>query len=163
MTQHNPFSPPDTDLDRLAREATVEYVGFWPRVGASLIDSILMAMVTMPILYAVYGKTYFEQSPSDSLVAGPVDLLLSWVFPIIAVLVFWIKRSATPGKMLIHARIVDADSLQPTTPGRLLVRYIGYYLSTIPLLLGFVWIAFDKRKQGLHDKLARTVVIRDPS
>ncbi len=39
-------------------------------------------------------------------------------------------------------------------------RYLGYFASTIPLCLGFLWIAFDKRKQGWHDKLAGTVVIR---
>ncbi len=160
MTQHNPFTPPRADLDRIARDASVEYVGFWPRVGASLIDSLLMMMVTMPILYAVYGREYFLQNEQTSLVAGPVDVLLSWVFPIVAVLIFWIKRSATPGKMLIRAKIVDAETLRPTTPGKLLLRYIGYYLSAIPLGLGFIWIGIDQRKQGWHDKIARTVVIR---
>ncbi len=43
------------------------------------------------------------------------------------------------------------------------VKYLGYYLSAIPLLLGFVWVAFDKRKQGFHDKLAGTFVVRDPA
>ncbi len=158
MTEHNPFSPPDADLNTLARDTLTEYVGFWPRLGASLIDSVLILMITAPILYMVYGPTYF--SANAPVISGVVDGLLSWVFPIIAITLFWIKKSATPGKMLIHAVIVDKDTLQPTTPGRLLLRYIGYYLSAIPLGLGFLWVAFDKRKQGWHDKIARTVVIR---
>jgi uncharacterized RDD family membrane protein YckC len=59
--------------------------------------------------------------------------------------------------------IVDADTLGKPATGRLVLRYLGYYLSTIVLLLGFIWIAFDSRKQGLHDKIANTVVIRKSS
>ena len=43
---------------------------------------------------------------------------------------------------------------------QLIGRYLGYYVSTIPLMLGFLWVAFDARKQGWHDKMANTVVIR---
>ena len=39
------------------------------------------------------------------------------------------------------------------------LRWIGYMLSSLPLNLGFLWVAFDARKQGFHDKLAGTVVI----
>ena len=49
---------------------------------------------------------------------------------------------------------------KPST-GQLIGRYFGYYVSTIPLFLGFVWVAFDPRKQGWHDKLAGTVVVRE--
>lgn len=41
-----------------------------------------------------------------------------------------------------------------------LLRYVGYIISAIPFLLGFIWAAFDSRKQGWHDKIAATVVIR---
>ena len=41
------------------------------------------------------------------------------------------------------------------------VRYIGYGISEIPLFLGFLWIAFDKNKQGWHDKIAGTFVIKN--
>ena len=75
-------------------------------------------------------------------------------------MLFWMYRQATPGKMVIRARIVDArNGGQPDTR-QLVIRYLGYYVSTLPLLLGFVWVAFDPRKQGWHDKLAHTVVVR---
>jgi uncharacterized RDD family membrane protein YckC len=45
--------------------------------------------------------------------------------------------------------------------GQMVMRYIGYYISTIPLLLGLIWVGIDSRKQGWHDKLAGTVVIRE--
>lgn len=89
-----------------------------------------------------------------------MDFLLSWVFPAVAVVLFWVARQATPGKMAISAKIVDAISGNAPSTGQLIGRCLAYYLSTIPIGLGFIWVAFDKRKQGWHDKLAGTVVVR---
>jgi uncharacterized RDD family membrane protein YckC len=138
-------------------EEGVEYVGFWSRVGASIIDSVLALLILMPVLTLIYGRSYWE---STRLIQGPADFLLSWVLPAVAVILFWIYREATPGKIAISARIVDARTGGHPTTGQFVGRYLAYYLSMIPLLLGFIWVAFDPRKQGWHDKLAGTVVVR---
>jgi uncharacterized RDD family membrane protein YckC len=135
----------------------LEYVGFWLRVGAALIDTLLVLAITAPVLTWHYGADYWN---SDSVLHGPVDFLVNWVLPAVAVVLFWTYRQATPGKMVIGARIVDAATGEPATTRQLVIRYLGYYVSTIPLLMGLVWVAFDPRKQGWHDKLAGTVVIR---
>lgn len=135
----------------------LEYVGFWPRVGASLIDTVLVVMICWPLATLVYGWEYWT---SDAFIKGPVDVLLTWVMPAAAIVLFWIYRQATPGKMAIGARIVDAETGEPPSTGRLIVRYLGYFVSTIPFCLGFLWVAFDPRKQGWHDKMAGTVVVR---
>lgn len=137
-----------------------EYVGFWARVLAALIDSLLILLVIAPLLYWIYGPSYLAQAGIGGS-AGTADFLLNWIFPAIAVIVFWIYRQATPGKMVIGARIVDAKTGQPPTTGQLVGRYLGYYVSMIPCFLGMLWVAFDGRKQGWHDKLAGTVVIKD--
>ena len=134
-----------------------EYAGFWIRVWASVIDSILVCIIIFPILTAVYGFAYWE---STRMVQGPLDFLLSWVAPAVAVVLFWISRQATPGKLAVGATIADAATGGKPTTGQLLGRYAGYYVAAIPLLLGFIWVAFDPRKQGWHDKLAGTVVVR---
>ena len=72
----------------------------------------------------------------------------------------WIARQATPGKIAIGARIVDAATGDEPTRSQMIGRYFAYYVSTFPLCLGFIWVAFDRRKQGWHDKLAGTVVVR---
>ena len=77
-----------------------------------------------------------------------------------AVVLFWVYRQATPGKIAIGARIVDAETGDVPSTGQLVGRYLGYYVSIIPLMLGIIWVAFDPRKQGWHDKLAGTVVVR---
>ena len=123
----------------------VEYVGFWPRVLASIIDSVLLVLVLTPFAGVLLG--------------GTSSILINVILPAVAVIVFWIYKSATPGKMIIKAEIVDAATLGKPTTGQLIGRYCGYYVSTIPLFLGLIWVAFDERKQGWHDKLAGTVVI----
>ena len=133
------------------------YAGFWIRVGASLIDTILIMVLTFPIATAIYGEAYWD---SESLVAGLWDVVLSYILPAIAVIVFWVYKAATPGKMITNLVIVDAETGGKPSTGQFIGRYFAYYLSAIPLMLGFIWVAFDKRKQGWHDKLAGTVVIR---
>ncbi|MCB0338928.1 MAG: RDD family protein, partial [Bdellovibrionales bacterium] len=79
---------------------------------------------------------------------------------LIVVMAFWIVKSATPGKMLFRMKIVDAENFQPVSPARLLVRYLAYFVSILPLFFGILWVVWDKKKQGWHDKIARTVVVR---
>lgn len=156
----------------------VQYVGFWRRFLAAIIDTVLVFMITMPLLVAIYGSEYFSLKIMPLLTAiygteyfspgldgagassGLWDFLLSWIFPAVAVIVFWIYRSATPGKMAVNAKIVDAETGGKPSAGQLIGRYLAYYVSILPLMLGFIWVAFDSRKQGWHDKLAGTVVVR---
>ena len=138
-------------------ESEFEYVGFWARIGASIIDTVLVVVICFPLLTLIYGEEYWS---STQLVQGPADLLLNWVLPAVAVVLFWVYRQATPGKMAIGARIVDARTGARPSTGQLIGRYFAYYVSLLPLMLGFIWVAFDARKQGWHDKLANTVVVR---
>jgi uncharacterized RDD family membrane protein YckC len=136
----------------------VEYGGFWIRTGAALIDSILVVIITAPIVTVVYGIDYWT---SEERFQGIIGFLLSYIFPIVAVLVFWIYKSATPGKMVTNLTIVDAETGYKPSTGQFIGRYFAYYVSIIPFLLGIIWVGIDKRKQGWHDKLAGTVVIRN--
>lgn len=131
-----------------------EYVGFWARVGAAFVDGILMGLVLYPVVRALGGG--YDWDDLDS----PRNIFLNGVLPAIVILLFWNYRQATPGKMLIGAKVVDAKTLGPASTNQLILRYIGYYVSIIPLCLGLFWVGIDPRKQGFHDKLANTVVIR---
>lgn len=132
------------------------HVGFWSRTAAALIDSALLLAITLPIQQVISGRELrsLTQSP-----LGFWDVMVGYVLPAVAVIVFWKYRSATPGKMFMSAEIVDAATGGKPSTRQLVLRYIGYYVATIPLLLGLVWVAFDARKQGWHDKLAGTLVV----
>ncbi len=133
-----------------------EYVGFWSRVGATLIDSLLTLLVIWPLGALAYGADYWM---SSSLYLGPLDIVLNFA-PAVAVVAFWVLRGATPGKMAIGAIIVDAKTGARPSVGQAIGRYLGYFVSSIPFGLGLIWVAIDDRKQGWHDKLAGTIVVR---
>ena len=138
------------------------YAGFWIRTLAALVDSLLLALVLGPIIVAIYGPEQLQAMAATGYGGGMVALLFNYLVPALVIIVFWVYRSATPGKMLFRLEIVDARTgAQPST-AQFIGRYLGYYVSIIPLLLGIFWVAIDRRKQGFHDKLAGTVVIRKP-
>lgn len=132
------------------------YAGFWLRLAASLIDTFWLFI----LIYALLAMLIGPEALQPGMPYTPLRFLLEWVLPISIIIAFWAFRSATPGKMLFKLQVVDAQSLGPVPVPRLLLRYAGYYMATIPLGLGLLWVGWDARKQGWHDKLAGTVVIR---
>lgn len=135
----------------------VRYVGFWARSFASVVDSVivLFALVPAALLLELLGLGVGKDDPGSALL---IQLLIGAI-----VLAFWMTRMATPGKMILDAVIVDAATLQKPSWRQYLARYLGYFVAFLPFGLGLLWVAFDRRKQGWHDKIAGTVVIRRPA
>ena len=141
-------------------EPELEYVGFWLRVVASVIDSVLVMIVTWPLLFWIYGVAYV-QADSFTIIRGPADFLISWVLPAAAIIWFWVaQKGQTPGKRAVGAMIVDAQTGAPLSVRQAVIRYLGYFVSMLGLFIGFIWVGFDPRKQGWHDHIAGTVVVR---
>jgi len=134
----------------------VHYAGFWARFFATLLDTILQAIFVTPFLLYFFGIDALLDANTDM---GNTDLYLSIALMLVVVL-FWKYKSATPGKMMMGLKVVDATTFGPVPTGRLVLRYLAYYVSLLPLCLGFVWVAFDQRKRGFHDMIAKTVVVQ---
>ena len=131
-----------------------DYAGFWQRAAAFLIDCLIAIVVVVPILVLGFGMREVSLDPAEH----------SWDFLGILVLAaivigFWRVCGATPGKIALGVRIVDAKSGGPPPLGRLALRFLFYFVSAFPFYLGFFWAAIDRRKQGWHDKIAGTIVI----
>lgn len=166
-------------------KAEAEYVGFYARVGAALIDSFVL-MLPISYVFALllemgWGTNFgareammVQQTQGDPELTRQLAMqfvqegkLNRWmtenlVFSIgtgILVIVLWYFFSATPGKMLMGMKIVDAETGMPPNNGQNIIRYIGYFPSTLVFALGLFWVFFDKRRQGWHDKMAGTVVV----
>ncbi|HEX7937438.1 MAG TPA: RDD family protein [Gemmatimonadaceae bacterium] len=154
------------------------YAGFWIRFVASVVDSILVSVIIGPIAGALYKKpdvtgalvTAAQSGDVSAVAVGLIgafqptsvgEFLLNAVLPAAAIVAFWIYRSATPGKMLTRTRIVDAATGGEPSTAQFIVRYLGYFVSVFGLFGGFFWVAVDRRKQGWHDKIAGTLVLRD--
>lgn len=146
MTDHSPL--PDN----------VEYAGFWVRLGATLVDSLILLLITLPLTYVFYGSALLEKQ--GQVLLGGWDFVINWLLPTIAVILLWFFKGATPGKMVTSVKVVDEKT--GLTPGikQSIIRYVAYFISMLPLFMGFFWVAIDKKKQGWHDKIAKTVVVK---
>lgn len=137
--------------------SSADYAGFWQRALALLIDWLIVAVITMPVIVLTFGADYFSLDP----MRRSWDLLFLLGVGV-AVVSFWRYCGATPGKLAVGVKIVDARTGEPPSTGRLALRLVCYLVSAAPLYLGFLWAAFDRRKQGWHDKIAGTVVVQEP-
>lgn len=153
----NPYETPESDVYTPDAAKSYVYAGFWIRAAAALIDTVLMMVFLIPIVFILMTTGLMETGDEAS---NLIENLLSFVFMPIVVMLFWRYRSATPGKMLFKLVVIDAKSGGRLAVGQMIVRYIGYYIGLIPLGLGYIWVGIDKKKQGFHDIIAGTLVVR---
>ena len=145
----------------------IHYLGFNARFVAFLIDSTAASIITAPFVSRLIDEVVLssydlsDQAQLIELLGGlTTQLSVDLLFMGTIFVLFWVYKNSTPGKMLFKSVIVDAKTLSAPSTSQNIIRYLGYFISFLPLGLGFIWIAFDKRKQGWHDKLAGTVVIK---
>jgi len=141
------------------KEENYQYAGFWIRVAATLIDVVLLLLITVPLTLSIYGEDILLYS--DQYLLGPADFLINYSLPFFVTIIFWMYKSATPGKMILQLKILDASTGKNLTIGQSIGRYLAYFPASIIFMLGIFWVAWDKKKQGWHDKLANTVVVRN--
>jgi len=120
----------------------VEYASFWIRFGAAIIDAIAVSVL------------------SSILSLLPYLSFVSWLFILLYYWLFIGFRGQTPGKMVVGIKVVNAQGDRPGLGGAALREILGKLISTIALFIGFLWIAFDINKQGWHDKIASTYVVK---
>ena len=135
----------------------MQYAGFWVRVAATLLDTLLLSLLIYPTLLIWYGAQ-ITLGPTQA--QGMVDLVLRYCVPPLATIAFWYYCQATPGKMAFRAKVVDARTGGKPSILQLVGRYLAYIPSFLLLGLGVIWVGIDPRKQGWHDKLAGTLVLR---
>jgi uncharacterized RDD family membrane protein YckC len=110
-----------------------------------------MVAAAAGILAGMLGMYSSDAIPIFTVIGG---LLFSLAYYVLA----WSNSGQTLGDTLLGIKIVTAEGSPPSL-GRAILRYIGYIVSAVALSIGFIWIAFDKQRQGWHDKIARTYMI----
>lgn len=136
------------------------YAGFWRRVAAYLVDTILAFVLMLPHTYVLQRLLRPELLDHKWLYNG-IEYLLSDVLVMVLIVIFWVKRAATPGMMLMELRVVDANSFANLTWKQAITRLLIRMLLIVSILGIFViaMLIWDPRKQALHDKICQTVVI----
>ena len=146
-------------------DVTPTYAGFWVRFGAVVIDTVVLGLAGV-ILAIITVIAIVLVSPDTFL-----DTLLSPVFAILSQIVMNIlsaayfvfmhssSKQATLGKMAMSLKVTDLDG-ERIGVGKSFLRLIGTFVSAVLLMIGYLMVAFTERKQGLHDKIAGTLVVR---
>jgi uncharacterized RDD family membrane protein YckC len=147
----------------------LEFAGFWRRFAAFMIDAVILYVV-ISISIPFRGLGYLRMWNPDIFadVSGWLILpqiilcnLLALVIVVGYFVILWVWRGQTLGKMIMNIKVILPDGSNLTFRIALL-RFLSYIVSAVPLFLGFIWIAFDKQKQGFHDKIAGTFVVIVP-
>jgi uncharacterized RDD family membrane protein YckC len=157
----------------------VKYAGFWIRFVASFIDTIVLAVPVAIVIYFLSDGNWFDFSQyqqnlqaalsgnAQKALSNSTQMSMKWelLFEFLVLLItviFWRRwRGATPGKHFVHIKIVDAKTLKDIDNKQAITRSIGYIVSILPFMIGFLMVAFRKDKRALHDLLADTVVIQE--
>jgi uncharacterized RDD family membrane protein YckC len=128
--------------------ASDEKAGFLTRTLAFLFDAILLGIIGTILA----GILFADAAPTTGFV-----LLLDLVY----FSYFWSAQGGgrTPGMRALNIKIVKTDGSDLTVSGAV-IRYVGLLVSFFVIFLGVIWVAFDAQKQGWHDKIAGTYVIR---
>ena len=154
-----------TMATQFAKESyTVDYAGFWLRLASMAIDSAILAALIWLFVGVgplAFGRGWMGGAASDD--PGVVYWTFLILIPIVMIaayfICFWQWRGQTPGKLVLGIRVVRFNG-DPVSWGGAIMRFLGYIISAAPLLIGLLWVAYDLRRQGWHDKLAETYVIR---
>ena len=141
------------------KENIIEYAGFWKRVAAALIDSLVMLIPSM-ILGFIIG---FSMALNDPYVT---DYELEIVVNIMSIVTWWLYSAvfessnfmATPGKMALGIVVTDYQN-QKISFAQASGRHFGKIISGIIIGIGFIMAAFTEKKQGLHDIMSGTLIV----
>ncbi len=155
--------PPNSDLADAERgpfsAATPDSqpkAGFWIRVVASVVDTVILVAVQFVIEMALNAAGGDLDELALAMIAGMCSMVISLTYYVF----FTGYHGQTPGKMALRLRVVRTDGT-PMTYGRAFLReVIGKFVSGIVLGIGYLVVAFDRDKQGWHDKIAKTYVIK---
>lgn len=153
-------------------ENTPNFVGFWPRAIATVVDMTLQLFLLIAIYAAFFNVSFidsmlidaglgqFAGTPSSTEEENSlVSFLIQKALPFAIIITFWIYKSATPGKMAYKMIIVDADGVSKPSPKQMIIRYFACFISLIPAGLGFLWVLWDEERRTFHDMLASTRVV----
>jgi uncharacterized RDD family membrane protein YckC len=143
--------------------------GFISRMIAFIIDLVILSLTGALIISLtslisnffhldIFIRRVSQGFPALTNVITVAITLLSFFLLAGYFSVCWTVIGSTPGKLFMGLRVVRRNDLQLTF-GKALLRFAGYWISAIPLFLGFLWVLVDGRRQGWHDKLAGTQVI----
>lgn len=156
-------------MDSESRTEHPIYAGFWSRAAARIIDVVLI-LATFNLIYladrlgseaGMWPASGIEEGDiGDGLsLSNMLRALFYLAFPVFYYVYLHGSCGQTFGKMALRIKVINEDG-SPLGYKKAFFRWLGYFLCDLTFNIGYVWAAFDPRKQGLHDKVCRTLVVR---
>jgi uncharacterized RDD family membrane protein YckC len=150
------------------------YAGFWIRAVARIVDTFIvgipLSLLLLVLLVAVGGTASATSNGGSQSQQNAASAAFGGVFILFYLLVlaisigywvyFWGTSGSTLGMRLFHLRVVDAQTGAPIGIARAVVRWLMTLVNSWACYIGWIWVAFDARKQGWHDKVANSVVLQ---
>ena len=137
----------------------VRYAGFWIRLAAYILDTILANILLLVPLTIIGVVIVSKGIPTDDAKLGlAIDILVlagTAVYYMIPMASGW---QATPGKKLLGLHVIRTDG-RKIGLGLALGRYLAYILSSLIFLIGFLMIGWNREKKGFHDMICGTRVV----
>jgi uncharacterized RDD family membrane protein YckC len=130
------------------------YAGFWTRVAASLLDGIITGIIGILVNFLV--NAVLKNTSAVLATSNFINLIIAWLY---YALQESSPKQATLGKQALGIYVTDLDGNQITFL-KATLRYFAKILSTLILFIGYIMVAFTEKKQGLHDMLAGTLVLK---
>ena len=187
MQKFSKFLKNRADSAITADPEKIRYVGLNARLISNMVDMLMLFILTIPLLFFIQRPSInnipnnappqiveayslhstgeiTDEEFSRRVLPLVIAKMLTYMFINILIVgviyvSFWKYFNSSPGKMLFKAKIVDSKTFQNPTIGQYIIRFIGYIVSALTFLMGFMMIGLNKRKRGLHDYMAGTVVI----
>jgi uncharacterized RDD family membrane protein YckC len=154
------WSPPPT-TSATGPAPGLRYGGFWVRFLAILLDGIVIGVITSALaVFALGGPMFVTTSSAGAITVNYTANAFGALIGLIYFVGFWGWRGQTPGMIPFDMRIVMASDGTKPDWVRMLLRYVGLLIGIAVFFIGVIWAGFDRRKQGWHDKIAGTVVVR---
>jgi uncharacterized RDD family membrane protein YckC len=154
---------PDVTEAQVAAEDFVKYAGFWLRLGAMLIDAIILNIGTLIIGFIILLPLVAGGGTTEKMEQGGIKILLNLLGAVIAWVYFALMESssmqATFGKMALGIIVTDMMGGRISF-GRATGRHFAKYISMITLLVGFIMAGYTRKKQALHDMIAGCLIVK---
>jgi uncharacterized RDD family membrane protein YckC len=147
-----------------AEPAVADYTGLVTRAIGFGIDAVIIDLAAIIVTAIVVLALNLLDVPSKINTAlAALGAVVFAVWSVAYFVTFWSTTGQTPGARIMRFRVLAPGATGGhIAPRRALVRLLGMILAAIPLLAGYFMVLFDDRRRGLHDRLARTVVIDAP-
>jgi uncharacterized RDD family membrane protein YckC len=140
-------------------KADLDLAGVGQRLASYLVDVVVLSIIYIALIFL------FGVGIEDEAIAGEFSTTFYAVYALMAAIgigyfTYFFGKGQTPGMKLVEIKVIRTDGVEPIGYKKGFFRWVGMEISGMVLFLGYIWILIDKKRQGWHDKIAGTYVVK---